>query len=181
MDFNELKKQLPAIFTQVKRDVKKVLKKHRAGLSLGLVEMGMLQGAFVGGMHFAPGTDIVMNKTPLKIILSSQPYEIVWAYVYHILLHEYIHSLGFIIKQKPNGEKFEIDLLNEANCRLTTLAVSKEIFKEIDHPAIILAERGIGTYIPNLKITYIPPEMRPDGIDIEYDEDNKPKINKNTK
>ena len=168
MDFEELKKQLPAIFTQVRRDVKKVLKRHRAGLSLGLVEMGMLQGAFVGGMHFAPGTDIVMNKTPLKIILSSQPYEIVWAYVYHILLHEYIHSLGFYSKQKPNGEKIEIDLLNEINCRLITLAVSKEIFKEVDHPAIILAERGIGTFIPNLKITYIPPEMRPDGIDIEY-------------
>jgi len=153
MDFDELKKQLPTIFTQVKRDVKKVLNKHRAGLSLGLVEMGMIQGAFVGGMHFAPGTDIVMNKTPLRIILSSQSYEVVWAYIYHILLHEYIHSLGFI---------------NERKCRELTFKVSKEIFNEADHPAIIIAQEGIGTFIPNLKITYIPPEIRPDGMPIEY-------------
>ncbi|NHJ23211.1 MAG: hypothetical protein EAX89_01450 [Candidatus Lokiarchaeota archaeon] len=155
MDLQELKTELPEIFKQVKKDVRKVLGRnvHRAGLSLGLVEMGMFQGGFIGGMHFAPGTDIVMNKTPLKIILSSQPYEVVWAYVYHILLHEYIHSLGII---------------NEHICREKTLEVSKEIFKEADHPAIILAEKGIGFFIPNLKITYIPPEMRPDGLLIEY-------------
>ena len=153
MDFEELKKQLPGIFTQVKRDVKKVLNKHRAGLSLGLVEMGMFQGRFIGGMHFAPGTDIVMNKTPLKIILSSQPYEIVWAYVYHILLHEYIHSLGII---------------DEPKCRDVTLKVSSETFKEVDHPAIIIAERGIGIFIPNLEIIFIPPEMKPEGLLIEY-------------
>ncbi|MFW9950831.1 MAG: hypothetical protein ACFFKA_11995, partial [Candidatus Thorarchaeota archaeon] len=139
MNLQSLKKQLPEIFTQVKKDVKKTLNRHRAGLSLGLVEMGMFQGGFIGGMHFAPGTDIVMNKSPLKIILSSQPYEVIWAYAYHILLHEYIHSLG---------------ILNERQCRELTLKVSKEIFDEADHPAIILAEKGIGFFIPNLKITY---------------------------
>ena len=168
MNLNDLKKQMPEIFKKVRKDVKKVLNRHRAGLSLGLVEMGIYQGGFIGGMHFAPGTDIVMNKTPLKLILSTQPYEIVWAYVYHILLHEYIHSLGILNRKHPDGEYIEIDLLNEQNCRLVTLAVSKEIFKEADHPAIIIAERGIGAFIPNLKITYIPPEMRPDGLPIEY-------------
>jgi hypothetical protein len=153
MDLQELKKELPEIFKQVKKDVRKVLNRHRAGLSLGLAEMGMFQGGFIGGMHFAPGTDIVMNKSPLIIILSSQPYEIVWGYVYHILLHEYIHSLGII---------------DERQCREITLKVSKEIFKEADHPAIVLAEKGIGIYIPNLKITYIPPEMQPEGMPIEY-------------
>ncbi|MFW9950776.1 MAG: hypothetical protein ACFFKA_11715 [Candidatus Thorarchaeota archaeon] len=153
MDLQTLKRELPEIFKQVKKDVKKVLNRHRAGLSLGLVDMGMYQGAFIGGMHFHPGTDIVMNKSPLRIILDSQPYEVVWAYSYHILLHEYIHSLGII---------------DEYVCRKATLKVSKQIFKEADHPAIILAEKGIGTFIPNLKIAYVPPDMRPDGIPIEY-------------
>ncbi|MFX0156287.1 MAG: hypothetical protein ACFE9Q_17325, partial [Candidatus Hodarchaeota archaeon] len=94
MNLQDLKEQIPRIFKQVKNDVKEVYGRHRAGLSLGLVEMGMYRGGFIGGMHFPPGTDIVMNKTPLKIILKEQPYEIVWAYTYHILLHEYIHSLG---------------------------------------------------------------------------------------
>lgn len=144
---------MPEIFENVKRDVKNILGRHRAGLSLGLVEMGMFRGGFIGGMHFHLGTEIVMNKSPLKIILDSQPYEIVWAYTYHILLHEYIHSLGVI---------------DERQCRAITLKISEEIFREVDHPVIVLAKNGIGTFIPNLRIVYVPPEQRPDGIPIEY-------------
>jgi hypothetical protein len=153
MEIQDLKKIMPEIFEKVKTDVRKILKLHRAGLSLGLVEMGMYRGGFIGGMHFYPGTEIVMNKSPLKIILESQPYEIIWAYTYHILLHEYIHSLGII---------------DEYQCREITLRVTKGIFKEADHPAMILAKNGIGTFFPNLKLTYVPPERRPEGISIEY-------------
>jgi len=153
MNLQELKKQMPNIFEKVKKDVRKVIGRHRAGLSLGLVEMGMYRGGFIGGMHFYPGTEIVMNKTPLIVILQSQPYEIVWAYTYHILLHEYVHSLGII---------------DEQQCRTVTLKISEEIFRAADHPAINLAKNGIGTYIPHLKILYLPPEQKPDGISIEY-------------
>ena len=153
MNLQKLKKKIPVIFEQVKRDVQKVYGRHRAGLSLGLVEMGMYRGSFIGGMHFSPGTDIVMNKTPLEIILKQQPYEIVWAYTYHILLHEYILSLG---------------ILNEQHCRSITLRISEKIFKESNHPAIILAKNGIGTYFPNLPLIYAPPDLKPDGVPIEY-------------
>ncbi|MFW9880810.1 MAG: hypothetical protein ACFFG0_47720, partial [Candidatus Thorarchaeota archaeon] len=68
---------MPEIFERVKKDVRRVTGRQRAGLTLGLVEMGMYRGGFIGGMHFSPGTDIVMNKTPLKILLEQQPYEIV--------------------------------------------------------------------------------------------------------
>lgn len=144
---------MPEIFEKVKKDVKRTVGRHRAGISLGLVEMGMFQGGFVGGMHFPPGTDIVMNKTPLKVILEEQPYEIVWAYTYHILLHEYVHSLG---------------VWDEYQCREITRRITEEVFKEADHPALILAKKGIGTYFPNLNLIYRPPEKRPDGISIEY-------------
>ncbi|MHA1105186.1 MAG: hypothetical protein ACTSPN_05635 [Promethearchaeota archaeon] len=153
MKLHDLKKEMPRIFERVKKDVKKVFGRHRVGLSLGLAEMGMRQGGFIGGMHFAPGTDIIMNISPLIIILETQPYEVVWAYTYHILLHEYIHSLGII---------------DERQCRILTLKLSKEIFSESDHPAIILAESGIGAFTPNLRLTYIPPNQKPDGITIEY-------------
>lgn len=144
---------MPEIFEKVKKDVKRTVGRHRAGISLGLVEMGMFQGGFVGGMHFPPGTDIVMNKTPLKVILENQPYEIVWAYTYHILLHEYVHSLG---------------VWDEYQCREITRRITEEVFKETDHPAMILAKKGIGSYFPNLNLIYRPPERRPDGISIEY-------------
>ncbi|MFX1596145.1 MAG: hypothetical protein ACFFBK_08775 [Promethearchaeota archaeon] len=144
---------MPVIFKQVKRDVKKVYGRHRAGLSLGLVDMGMYRGGFIGGMHFAPGTEIVMNKTPLEIILKEQPYEIIWSYTYHILLHEYVHSLG---------------ILDEQKCRIITLKISEKIFKNDDHPALILARNGIGTFFPNLPMIYAPPDLKPEGISIEY-------------
>jgi len=153
INLKELKKEIPDIFEKVRADVRQILGRQRAGLNLGLAEMGMYRGGFIGGMHFPPGTDIVMNKTPLKIILEKQPYEIVWAYTYHILLHEYIHSLG---------------IWDESLCRAITLRISEEIFKDADHPAIILAKNGIGMYFPNLHLIYAPPEYRPDGISIEY-------------
>ena len=163
MNLKDLKHIMPEIFEIVKKDVKKIVNedvigilghhRHRAGLRLGLAEMGMLRGGFIGGMHFHPGTDIIMNTSPLRKILESQPYEIVWAYTYHILLHEYIHSLGVI---------------DERQCRTITFEISKEIFNDEKHPVLILANYGIGVYIPNLKIQYIPPNRRPDGIHIEY-------------
>ena len=153
MNLRDLKQEMPEIFETVKKDVRKILGRHRAGLSLGLSEMGMLRGGFIGGMHFHPGTEIVMNISPLKIILDSQPYEIIWAYTYHILLHEYIHSLGVI---------------DEQQCRTITLNITEEIFKDKKHPALILARNGIGVFIPDLKIVFVPPERRPDGMPIEY-------------
>ncbi|MFX1390981.1 MAG: hypothetical protein ACFE9Z_13030 [Promethearchaeota archaeon] len=153
MNLRELKKEIPTIFRKVKKDVKKIYGRHRAGLSLGFMEMGMQGSRFIGGMHFNPGTDIVMNKTPLKKILEEQSYEIVWAYTYHILLHEYIHSLGII---------------DERQCREITKRISEEVFEEPDHPAIVLATKGIGAYFPNLHLIYAPPDLKPEGIPIEY-------------
>ena len=153
MNLEELKREMPDIFEKVQGDVKQTLGRHRVGLSLGLAEMGMYRGGFIGGMHFAPGTDIVMNKTPLRKIIKEQSYDIIFAYTYHILLHEYVHSLG---------------VLNEQQCREITLRISEEIFQDADHPAIILAKNGIGAYFPDLNLIYAPPEYRPDGISIEY-------------
>jgi hypothetical protein len=152
MNFQDLKKEMPGIFERVKSDVKKILGRQRAGLSLGLIEMGMYNGGFIGGMHLYPGTEIVMNKTPLKIILKKQPYEIIWSYIYHILLHEYLHSLG---------------ILDEQQCRVVTLKITEEIFKEADHPTIKLAKYGIGAFFPNLSLIYAPPDLQYDG-GIEY-------------
>ena len=153
MNLRDLKQEMPEIFETVKKDVKKVKDWHRAGLRLGLAEMEMYQGGFIGGMHFHPGTDIVMNTTPLKIMLAAKKDDlIIWAYIYHILLHEYIHSLGII---------------DERQCRIETINVSKEIFKDETHPALILAKNGIGVYMPNLNITYPPPGQRPDNLFIE--------------
>ncbi|MHA1525909.1 MAG: hypothetical protein ACTSQD_02665, partial [Promethearchaeota archaeon] len=64
---------MPEKKKKIKEDVRRTTGLHRAGISLGLAEMGMFQGRFVGGMHFPPGPDIVMNTAPLKVILEEQP------------------------------------------------------------------------------------------------------------
>jgi hypothetical protein len=153
INLEELKKKIPKIFARVKRDVQKITGKSRSGLTLGLVEMGMYQGGFTSGMHFSPGSDIVINKTPLKVLLESQPYEIVWAYTYHILLDMYLSSLGVLNKQQR---------------RAITLRITEAVFKEEDHPAVVLAKQGIDAYFPNLHLTYAPPDLKPKGIPIEY-------------
>lgn len=153
MNLEHLKKEIPKIFERVRKDVRRIYGRRRAGLSLGLVEMGMYKGAFIGGMHFPPGTDIVMNSTPLKILIEEQPAEIVRAYTYHILLHEYIHSLG---------------VWDEKQCRYLTRKITEEIFNDPNEPAVVLARKGIGSFFPNLPLIYAPPQMRPEGIPIEY-------------
>lgn len=143
----ELRRELAETFERVKRDVDNEIGRHRAGLSLGLVSMGVYHGSFIGGMFFSGGTMILMNVDPLHILLEEQPDEIVLAYVYHILLHEYLHSLGF---------------LNEGQCRRITLEISKKVFKDMPkHPAVVLAVKGIGAFFPNLHLIYAPPNYDP--------------------
>ena len=152
MEFEDWRKQLPDIFERVKKDVWDTIKRHRAGLVLGLVEMGMQYGGFIGGMFFSGGTMILMNTTPLRLILPDQPDKNIWAYTYHILLHEYVHSLGF---------------LDENQTRSVTLQISKEVFKDPKHPALIIARRGIGAFIPNLPLIYAPLNFDPRGLKID--------------
>ena len=153
MNLKELKRKMPEIFENVREDVRRILGRHRAGLSLGLLEMGMFPRGFIGGMHFSPGTEIVMNTSPLKKLLETQTDDRIWAYTYHILLHEYIHSLGTI---------------DEWQCKTITLNISEEVFKDKNHPALILAKDGIGAFFPNWQLLYSPPGPRPKGKSIEY-------------
>lgn len=157
MDIEYLKKRLSDIFEEIKKDVKKVLGRRRAGLSLGLVDMGVSPRGFIGGMFFSGGTMILMNTTALKALIAEinqeedKPDDIVVAYVYHVLMHEYIHSLGF---------------LDEFTCRQITLHVTRQLFNE-HNPVYVMAERGIGHYFP--EFTYAPAgyAFRPKPSEIE--------------
>lgn len=152
MQMDQLRKKLPDIFEQVKKDVWQEMRQRRAGLVLGLVDMGMFRGGFIGGMFFAGGTMILMNTTPLRIILENYPDEVVLAYSYHILLHEYIHSLGY---------------MSEVQTRALSLQISRKTYKDPENPAVIIAERGIGAYFPNIPLIYAPDEYQPSGLRID--------------
>jgi len=88
-------KSLADIFEVVKAAVIESLGKSHAGLMLGLADLGNHPQGFLGAF-FPVGTNvIVMNKIPLLRIKETKP-ELYKPYAFHVLLHEYIHSLGYI-------------------------------------------------------------------------------------
>lgn len=110
-------KSIPDIFEVVKKTVKKTLKLDQAGLILGLSDLGISPQAFIGAFYSLNSNMIIMNKAPIKRIKQTNP-RIYNSYIFHILLHEYLHSVGFY---------------DEAECRQITIAISHEIFGQ-EHP-----------------------------------------------
>jgi hypothetical protein len=80
------------IFNLVKRTVEKTISRRRAGLSLVLTEIPNHIGAyFVEG-----GNNIYMNITILNAMKQlTTTKEEFNSFVYSILTHEYLHSLGY--------------------------------------------------------------------------------------
>jgi hypothetical protein len=145
---------LADIFELVKDSVKKFLGEHRAGLMLGLANLGMRRGSFVGAFHPIGSNIIVMNKAPFDVALRTTDKKVFNAYCYHLLLHEYLHALGYISEEEVR------DLVH----RVCSLALGK------DNPATVMAERGLAFYFP--KVTYFSESTRiPKDIQIELIKD----------
>lgn len=80
------------IFEMVKAATERSLKMHRAGLTLVLGDIPNSVGAY----HEMGSNAIVMNRNMLRIVENlSKSRSKRNAYVFMILLHEYLHSLGY--------------------------------------------------------------------------------------
>jgi hypothetical protein len=80
------------IFELVKKAVDQVLGIHRAGLTLVLGDIPNQVGAY----HEMGSNAIVMNRNIIKIVWrSTESKQTRNAYTFMILLHEYLHTLGF--------------------------------------------------------------------------------------
>jgi len=130
----ENSKNIPDIFEVVKEVVRKAMNSERAGLMLGLAEMGGSEGFWIGAFYPVGTNMIVMNKTPIRRITETNP-SLFNAYCFHVLLHEYLHSLG---------------ILDEEYARRATYEVSRMVFGE-NHVVTEMA-RDIRRIIPY--ITY---------------------------
>ena len=100
---------IPDIFEIVKEIVWKVIKRSRAGLELGLAELGSHPQGLLGAYYVSGSNMIVMNQTPLRRIQETDP-KLLNPYVFSILLHEYIHSLGFFNENQVKKLTYEISL-----------------------------------------------------------------------
>jgi len=118
------------IFELVKEAVEVTTGRRRVGFILGLSDLPNYIGAF----HQLGSNFIVMNKRLLKEIIGSGNRKLINSYIFHILLHEYIHSLGCIDEQKT---------------QMLTHAISEKILGS-DHPATLIAKYGIGSVFSNI-------------------------------
>lgn len=111
------------VWELVKDTVKDVLGEHRVGMMLFLDNLPLQLGAY----HPLGTNNIVLNRTLVQIAeAATQSKRLVNAFVYSLLLHEYLHALGHV---------------PEAEVRPLVYQVSKDCFGE-DHVVTKLAEKS---------------------------------------
>lgn len=96
------------IFSLVKKAVKKSIGEHRVGLMLYLGDLPMRIGAF----HSPGSNDIVLNRRLLNKITKDKPPTGRKAFLFTILLHEYLHSLGYLDEKEVRGLVYQISVEN---------------------------------------------------------------------
>ena len=119
------------IFHVVKGSVKAVTGKERAGLGLALSDLPPTLGAYwqVGGNY------IVINEALVNEMarISHNPLEFN-SFVYMILTHEYLHSVGYI---------------DELSARRMTATVAGKTFGT-EHPAFRMSNNDVWRLYPQL-------------------------------
>jgi len=125
-------KDLTEIFELVKTVVRRSTGRERAGLMLGLANLGGGVDGFVGAFYPVATNIIVLNSLPLRRIEETDP-ALYKPYVFHILIHEYLHTLGIIDEQATRARVYEI---------------SSAAFGE-DHPVTQLAT-DLSRFMPKL-------------------------------
>jgi len=117
----------------VKDNVKTVLDKQRRGMMLFLDDMPLRLGAY----HPLGTNNIVLNRALVQIVeATTTSKKLLNAFVYTLLLHEYLHALGY---------------LKEADVRPLVYRVSKACFGE-EHIATRLAELGPWSILQGLPL-----------------------------
>jgi len=118
------------VFSIVKSHVEGTLGLHRAGLTLGLAKLP----SGIGAYHVVGSNMIVLNRDLLEKVRKAEPPEILGAFIYMLLLHEYLHSLG---------------LMDEEQVRKTSEEVATRALGS-GHPASVLIRTPLTELFPYL-------------------------------
>ena len=120
------------LFNLVREIISDQMHKKRSHILLGLIELGFNRGGFIGGLHLGGTNEIFLNKSALKVMEQESKPEYYKAYLFILLLHEYIHSVG---------------VMNELRTRKFTRVIAQDVFGP-EHPVTKLAVEGIQKYFP---------------------------------
>lgn len=98
----EQAKNIQELFSTARDLVQEHLGVDQAGLMLGLSDLGINEQGFIGAFYAPHANMIVVNKRPLQRILQKKPQ---WynSYLFHVLLHEYIHAIGIYDEQETRN------------------------------------------------------------------------------
>lgn len=117
----------------VKDTVKTVLNKQRKGIMLFLDDLPLRLGAY----HPLGTNNIVLNRVLVQIVeASTKSKKLLNALIYTLLLHEYLHALGYV---------------RESEVRPIVYKVSKQCFGS-EHISTRLAESGPWSLLQDLPI-----------------------------
>src|SRR4030067_3133980 len=140
-------KTLGDIFEVVKAAVWNNQRASRGGLMLGIANLGNHPQGFLGAFYPVGTNVIVMNKIPLERIKETRP-ELYKPYIFHVLLHEYLHTLGY---------------MSESGVRKMAHEITREVFGE-EHLATRIAA-NTAHFFHNL--VYPDATWQPDEMNLE--------------
>ena len=109
-------KDYTALFRLVKRLVEKHLHKSRAGIMLGLAGLGLSPSGFLGGYFILGSNAIILNRDVLNYVkVHDAQYHN--AYAFHVLLHEYLHTLGYFREDevRPLAHQISVEALGDTH------------------------------------------------------------------
>lgn len=137
------------IFDLVKEIVFDFLGAEQAGLMVAVTDLGAHGRGFIGAFYSLDANMIIINKNPLARLLQTNP-SLYNFYLFHVMLHEYIHSVG----------SYE-----EMQTRQIVAEISEHYFGK-NHAVTQLAS-NIESFMPNLTYpaeAFVPPQ----DINIEF-------------
>ena len=142
------------VWELVKETVKESLGEHRVGMMLFLDDLPIRLGAY----HPLGTNNIVLNRALVEIVeAATKSDRLVNAFVYSLLLHEYLHALGY-------G--------SEAEVRRLVYEISRECFGE-DHIVTRLAEKNPWVLLRGVPLSGIEAPRRAMDIVKDFEKQNQ--------
>jgi len=125
-------KTIADIFDIVKTIVRELIGVDQAGLLVGVSDLGSSNQGFIGAFYSLDANMIIINKSPLRRIRDTKP-QLYNYYLFHIMLHEYLHSIGSF---------------DEIQTRQMVYEISRNCFG--DEHIITKLATNMSAFIPNL-------------------------------
>jgi hypothetical protein len=119
------------VYAVVRETVRQVLGRERVGLGLGLSELP----AQIGAYWQVTGNIIVLNERLLRVLEATEPEESRKGFLFVVLLHEYLHALGYL------GERQDRHAVAEVTARAFGA----------NHPVAQLARGDLWQIFPQLR------------------------------